>query len=726
VETDMTYRRIAPLALLALSLSAHAQASPPVAPERPVTDDYFGTRVVDPYRWMEDAKSAEATDWMKAQDAHTRSVLERIPGRRALLDRITSLSEAGTLVYQVIQAGSRYFYLKQAPGDDNGKLYVRDDLRGKERLLVDPTKTSRQEPHYSIDYFVPSRDGRYVAYGISPGGSEESILHIIESATGKDLGESIDRALFGLVTWLPDGKTFLYLRLQAPAAKAAPTDKYLKSRIYQHTIGTHKNGDGDAAVFGYDVSPRVPVAPDEVSFITASPASPWALGVVVKFVKNEVSLYAAPLDTVGRADTPWKEIAGEDDDVTKFDLHGDTVYLLTHKNASSYKVVRTSLASPDFDKAETVVPAGKSVLTGLGVAEDALYVQQLDGGIGRVLRVDFSTGGQSSPVPLPYEGSIGEFVVNAEKPGLLMKLTSWTEPQLWYAFDPAANRVTDTGLRPRSPVDYSQIESREVKVASYDGTLVPLSIVMKKGMALDGSHPTLLNGYGAYGITLDPGFNPVLLAWLERGGIFAVAHVRGGGEYGEDWHTAGQKGTKLNTAYDFIACGEYLVDEGYTSSAKLGGQGGSAGGITVGRALTLRPELFAAILDDVGASDTLRFEQTPNGPPNTPEFGTVQIENEFHGLYAMSPYTHVRKGVPYPAVLLTTGVNDPRVAPWEAAKMTARLQAATSSDRPVLLRVDYDAGHGIGSTKSQANAETADQWSFLLWQFGDPGYRPPP
>jgi prolyl oligopeptidase len=663
---------------------------------------------------------------MKAQDEYTRSVLGRIPGRQALLDRVTSLSEAGTLVYEVTQAGDRYFYRKQSPGDDNSKLYTRQGLRGKERLLVDPTKKTAAGAHFSIDYFIPSRDGRYVAYGISPGGSEESVLHVLDSATGKDQGESIDRANFGVVSWRPDGRSFTYLRLQELAADAAPTDKYLKSRIYLHTLGINKNGDRDPAVFGFGVSPRVPVAPDEVSFIVSSAASSWALGVVVKFVKNEVTLYAAPLDSVGSADTPWKKIVGEEDEVTRYDLRGDMVYLLTHKGASRYKVVRTSLANPEFDKADVIVPAGQAVLTNLGVADDALYVQQLDGGIGRVLRVDFGSGGDAKPIPLPYEGAVGEFVVNAEKPGLLMKLTSWTEPQLWYAYDPAANTVADTGLRPRSPVDYSQIESREVKVVSYDGTLVPLSIVMKKGLPLDGSNPTLLTAYGAYGITQDPGFNPVLLAWLERGGIFAVGHVRGGGEYGEDWHTAGQKGTKLNTVYDFIACAEYLIDQGYTSSAKLSGEGGSAGGITVGRALTLRPELFAAILDDVGASDTLRFEKTPNGPPNVPEFGTVQIESEFHGLYAMSPYTHVRKGTPYPAVLLTTGVNDPRVAPWEAAKMSARLQAATSSGRPVLLRVDYDAGHGIGSTKSQNNAETADQWSFLLWQFGDPGFQPQP
>jgi prolyl oligopeptidase len=708
-----------------LSATALAQSPPAAAPVRPVTDTYFGFGVADPYRWMEEEKSADLDAWMKAQSSFTRAALERIPGRKPLFDRVVSLSEAGTLVYQVARAGNRYFYMKQAPGDDNGKLYVRDGLRDKERLLVDPTRLATKGPHYSIDYFAPSLDGRYVAYGISPGGSEESVLHVIESATGKGFPESIDRAQFGVVAWRPDGHSFFYLRLQKLTPGAPPTEKYLKSRIYTHVLGVNRNGDGDPAVFGFEVSPRVPVDKTELGYIAYSPASPWALGIVQKFVKNEIAIFAAPLDSIGRPDTPWKKVADEGDEVTHADVRGDDIYLLTHKDASRYKVVRASLASPDFGKAEVVVAAGEAVLTNLGVAKDALYVQQLDGGIGRVLRVPFAGGG-AKPVPLPYEGAVAEFVVNPQEPGLLMKLTSWTKPQLWYSYDPATNQVADTELRPRSPLDYSQIESREVKVPSYDGTLVPLSIVLKKGLQLDGKNPTLLTAYGAYGITQDPGFNPVLLAWLERGGIFAVGHVRGGGEYGEDWHKAGQKATKLNTVLDFIACAEYLIDEKYTSPARLGGEGGSAGGITVGRALTLRPELFAAILDDVGASDSLRFEQTPNGPPNVPEFGTVQTEEGFHGLYAMSPYTHVRNGTPYPAVLLTTGINDPRVSSWEAAKMTARLQAATSSGKPVLLRVDYDAGHGIGSTKSQANAETADEWSFLLWQFGDPAFQPRP
>jgi prolyl oligopeptidase len=292
------------------------------------------------------------------------------------------------------------------------------------------------------------------------------------------------------------------------------------------------------------------------------------------------------------------------------------------------------------------------------------------------------------------------------------------------SYDPAASATTDTGLVTPSSVDFSQMEAEEVFATSYEGTRVPLSILHKKGLTLDGSHPTILTGYGAYGLSLEPGFSPTALAWLERGNVLAIAHVRGGGEYGEAWHLAGEKLTKLNTVFDFIACAEYLINQQYTAPKYLAGRGGSAGGMTVGGALTWRPDLFSVILDQVGVSDTLRVELTPNGPPNISELGSVQNEEGFHGLYAMGAYFHVRDGTAYPAVLFTTGANDPRVAPWQMTKMTARVQAATRSDRPVLLRVDYDAGHGMGSTKSQNEMLTADLWSFALWQMGDPAFQP--
>ena len=413
--------------------------------------------------------------------------------------------------------------------------------------------------------------------------------------------------------------------------------------------------------------------------------------------------------------------------MTDFAPRGEDIYLTTHKGALRFKIIRTSIANPDLAHAQVVVPETEAVIKAQTVASDAHYVFLLDGGIGKVLRVPFSNRGAASrqPVPLPLDGQVWVDAADPRVNGILIGLTSWTKAAADYAYDPQTNRVTDTRLQPQGPYDNPQdIVSEEVKVKSYDGTMVPLSIVHRRDVKLDGSNPTLLEGYGAYGITFDPYFDPKLLAWFERGGVYAVAHVRGGGEYGEGWHLAGKLLTKHNTWRDFIAAAQYLVDHKYTSPAHLAGEGGSAGGITIGRAITERPDLFGAALDDVGLSDALRVEHSPNGPPNIPEFGTTTTPEGYQALYEMSSYHHVKDGTPYPAVMVVTGINDPRVTPWEPAKMTARLQAATSSGKPVLLRVDYEAGHGMGSTKSQTQQLLADQWSFLLWQLGAPGFQP--
>ena len=383
-----------------------------------------------------------------------------------------------------------------------------------------------------------------------------------------------------------------------------------------------------------------------------------------------------------------------------------------------------SLARPDIEHAAVVLPQGKAVIKGVAGAQDALYVRQLDGGISRLVRVPYS-GGAPEEIALPFLGDVQLYGADPRVPGVFVMMTSWVRAPRIYRYDPDTKQLTDTGLQPLGKYDDpDNVISEELKVPGYDGTMIPLSVIRRKDLALNGSNPTLMMGYGAYGITMDPGFNPRLLAWLELGGIYAVAHVRGGGEYGEEWYRAGHKLTKPNTWRDFIACGEYLVKQKYTSPSKLAGIGGSAGGILVGRAITERPDLFAAAISAVGVSDTLRVELSENGPTNIPEFGSVKTQEGFEDLYAMSSYAHVRDGTAYPAVLLTTGMNDPRVTPWETAKMTARLQAATSSGKPVLMRVDYEAGHGIGNTKEQREREAADQWSFLLWQFGLPEFRP--
>jgi prolyl oligopeptidase len=342
---------------------------------------------------------------------------------------------------------------------------------------------------------------------------------------------------------------------------------------------------------------------------------------------------------------------------------------------------------------------------------------------GKLMRVPY--GGAPEVVALPFDGTIELSAAESRCDGIFLAMASWTKAPQVYSYDPATKQLTNTGLQPAAEFDLPQdIQSEVVMAKSHDGTAVPLSIVYRRGIRLDGSNPTLLSGYGSYGIPQEPWFIPRTLAFLERGGILATAHVRGGGEYGEDWYRAGYKATKPNTWKDFIACAEYLIQHKYTSPAKLAGTGGSAGGILIGRAMTERPELFGMAIPQVGALDMLRAETTPNGVPNIPEFGSVATEEGFKALYEMSAYHHVKSGVAYPATLLTHGINDPRVEPWETAKMGASLQAATTSGKPVLLRIDYEAGHGIGTTKKQIQEEAADIWTFVFWQAGVPGFQP--
>ena len=703
------------------SMSLYAQQAPPTAPVRNVVDDYFGTKVTDPYRWMEDMKSDEFQAWIKAQNDYTRAVIDSISGRQKLLASIGEYDNARTRVIDLQKYGGRYFYRKVEPNQENYKLYMRDAKTGQERMLVDPDhfKPAHETAHYALDYIYPSLDGKYVAYGVSPGGSENSVMRIFDVDAGRDLPEAIDRCQFPGVSWLGDNRSFFYNRLQKVGPNDPPTAKYLNSQALLHRVG--ESPDRDALVLDRREAPGIPLTEVDFPAVTYSPVSPWLVAVANHGVQREFPVYVAKWSDLHGAKTQWRKIADDADEVTGFDIRGNDLYLLTHNHASRFKIISVDLEHPDLGSAKVVVPAGEAVLVRHQVAKDGLYVQELDGGIGKLVRVGFD-GGTPEPVPLPIAGAVSEMFADPREPGVIIQTESWVRPPM-YLQAGTDRKISDLELIPRPTFDYSQLESIEVKAPASDGTMIPLSIVYKRGIAKDGARPTLLEGYGSYGITLDPSFVPRYIPWLEHGGVWAIAHVRGGGEYGEDWHNAGRKLTKQNTIGDMIACAEYLVKEKYTSPAHLAAQGGSAGGITVGGALTQRPDLFAVILDDVGVSDALRSENSPGGPANIPEFGSVRTEDGFKGLFAMDAYVHVKDGTRYPAVMLTTGVNDPRVDPWEAAKMTARLQAATSSGKPILLRVDYDAGHGFGSGKTQRNQLVADELSFALWQFGDPEFQ---
>lgn len=701
--------------------SVHAQP-PPAFPAHNVPETFFGTRVDDPYRAMENEKDPTVAAWMKAQADHARASLEGLAGYTKLRSRIAELDNATASRVGALQRirGGEIFFLRRGASENTFKLFLRG-TDGKERLLADPDDWEKEtgRPH-AINYFEPSPDGRSVAVGVSPGGNELASLYLIDTASRRRIEGPIDRARYSGVSWLADGKSFFYTRGPVVAAGAPVSENFKNRRAYLHRVGA--DPQTDVLLVGVDGNPRIPVLPTESPVVHATPGSDFAVATVYDGVRRELRLYAAPLASAGKPDAPWVKICDAADKVTDFTVRGDQIYLRTHRDSPRFSIVKTSLAAPDLQGAEVVVPAGDSVIGSIQAAADALYFETREGAVKRLQRLPWGAK-TALEVRFPNEGTASILSGATDVDGVIAGLAAWTRALEIHAVA-ADGRVLNTGLQPLGPFDApTDLVASEVKVRSHDGAMVPMSIVHKKGIKLDGRNPAMLIGYGAYGVTYDAGFDPVRLAWLEQGGVYAVANVRGSAAYGEDWYKAGYKATKPNTWKDFIACAEYLIAQNYTSSSRLGILGGSAGGITAGRALTERPDLFASVVLAVGMLDFVRLHVMPIGPVNVVEFGSVLKEDEFRGLLAMSSYHHVKDGTRYPAVLLQHGVNDARVNVGQSNKMAARLMAATTSCKPVLLDLEYEGGHGQGGTKAQRQRQLANAYAFMLQQAGHPAFR---
>jgi prolyl oligopeptidase len=730
--------------LLSLLFSALLVASrvvalppPPAAPVRPVTDDYFGTKIVDNYRYMENLKDQEVQKWMKAQADYTRQTLDSLPGYPALLRRIAEVDSSEPAQVSGVQiVGGRYYSLRTPQSAQSPKLYVRDGVKGADRLLIDPEKLSTgTQAHLSIHGYRPSPDGRYIAYQLAAGGSEESVLHIYDVQAGKDLPETADRAYGYPSFWRADSRSFFYRRTQKIESGMPKTAKYANGRVYLHRLG--HEFDDDPPILGLGVSaPSIALTPMDWLEIVTAPGSRYAIAMISPGTESRLRVYAAPVDTIHDGKTAWRPIAPSYDDQYiggqyiggdsdyPVALTGDTLYWLSRKNAPLGQILALDLSRPDT-KPEIVVSQGELPISDVYAGRDAIYWRVSDAGVNSIHRLRLTRGAEPEPLHLPYAANIAGVVTDRESGATAVYASSWLRSSAYLGVDAKTGAVADTDLQPAGPCDRpDDLAVDEVKVKSWDGTEVPLSIVHRKGLKLDGRNPAIEFGYGAYGDEGSPHYRQGRRVWYERGGVTAFAHVRGGGEYGEAWHKAGFQATKPNTWKDFIACAQYLVDHKYTTPHELIGLGGSAGGILIGRAIEERPDLFGAAVILRPVTDTLRFETTANGPRNVAEFGSVKTEPGFKALYAMSPYAHVQDGVKYPPVLVYAGANDQRVAAWIPAKFAARLQAATASGKPVLLRIDYDAGHGFDATRHQRNVDIADMYAFALWQTGDPEFQP--
>lgn len=709
--------------LLAATFSAVAQntspAGPPPARTVDVVEERFGLRAPDPYRWMEGATNAEFDSWLRSQGAYTASYLARIPGRDKLYQRLRELG-LGTSTPSGLQlAGGRAFYFVLAEGEQLPRLCTRGP-DGKERTLVDPASKGAKGSHSSINNFAPSPDGKLLAYNLSTGGSEVSAIHVMVVETAKELPDVVER-IWGEfpAAWLPSGKGFFYTQMaDAPAG----ADPMLNMRALLHPLG--EPVAKDRVVLAGAGSPSMPLAPEEFPGVGTQPDTDWLVATAGGAHANARFAVAprAKLDASGKAGTPWRPVATYDDDVENVVIHGDRLYVQTYKNASNRRLVSVPLADPDLSKARIEVPEDPdATIVAIAGARDGLYVEKRFEGRARLWRLPWN-GGAAEQVALPMDGWIDGLATDPLRDGASFDLKTWTMPDTYYAYEPASRKVQPLGIATTTTANYAGIVAEEVEAVSADGTHVPLSILRRKDLVLDGSHPTFLRGYGAYGISASPYFSTERLAWLERGGVSAIAHVRGGGDKGERWHAEGSHEHKMNGIRDLIACAQYLIDKKFTNPSHLFVGGGSAGGILVGRAITERPDLFAAADIAVGMVNPIRLLAAENGANQKVEFGDPESETGFRTLLEVDPYQHVAPGTAYPAVIFTVGLNDRRVAPWMTGKMAARLQVATTSGKPVLVRIDPDAGHGIGSSRDQAYAEVADVWSFLLGVAGDPAF----
>jgi len=686
------------------------------APRRPVAEIYHGVRVVDPYRWLEDAGDPEVRAWTAAQNARTRAHLDAWPGRGKILARLTELMTAGSPAYVGLRdAGGVLFAVKRQPPLEQPFLVVlaSPDDPASERVLLDPNAVD-PAGGTSIDWFEPSWDGRYVAVSLSRAGTECGDVHVLDTASGRELFDVVPRVnggtAGGSLAWERSGEAFYYTRYPRPGERPE-TELDFWVQVYRHALGTDSREDT------YEIGREFPKIA-EIQIDTA-PGSDAALASVQRGDGGEF------VHWIKQASGGWRELTRFEDRAVAARLSesGD-VWFVSLDGAPHGRVLR--LASEDVRKgiraAREVVPQSGDAIqasfargSGLWIGRDRIYVLYQRGGpsVARAFTLD---GRPEGDLPAPPHSSVDD-VVPLASGGALYFTQSMTTPPAWWR-TPASAAAARTALAEVSPADFSGCEVVRDEASSPDGTRVPITILRPRGVPLDGTRPAILYGYGGYGICQTPAFRARLAAWTERGGVFAVAHVRGGGEFGDPWHRAGALDRKQNVFDDFAACARRLAASGHTTPERLALLGGSNGGLLMGAMIVQHPGLARAVVSLVGLYDMLRVEGTPNGAFNVPEFGSVDDPAMFRALHAYSPYHNVEEGRAYPAVLLVAGENDPRVDAWQSRKMAASLQAATSSERPVLLRTTAAAGHGMSNALSHQIDEFTDILTFLFRELG--------
>jgi len=693
------------LIVMGMALASDPTTAPPKVKAMPTEETINGRKIVDPYRWLEDASSPETQKYVTDQLAYSRSILDPLPGRDKIHGRLEQLLAIGNIT--VPQPGGNYYFYTRREGMQNQPvLYVREGVNGKDRVLVDANALAA-DGTIALDWWTPTHDGKYVAYGTSPSGSEMSTLHVIETATGKALPDIIERTRAASIAWKLDNSGFYYTRYPRKGDVAAGQEMYNR-HVFYHVLG----GDPakDALIFGEGRDP------EDWPNVQLSNDDRWLLiNVSQGWTKSE--LYLADIKSEA---APVRITSGKNF-LYSGEVFDGKIYITTNEDAPRYRVLVTNASNPARENWQEIVSQSDAILQGTAVFGGKLAAAYEKNATSQLKLLDLN-GKPIADIPLPGIGTLAGLGGLWDRDEAFFGFQSFTVAPSVYRYDLKARNSALWAKVDAPSVDSSAYEVQQEWYHSKDGTRVPMFIVHKKGLIKNGKNPTLLTGYGGFNVSLTPTFSRGIYLWLEHGGIYAVANLRGGAEFGEDWHRAGMLEKKQNVFDDFISAAEYLISEKYTDRDHLGIQGGSNGGLLMGAALTQRPDLFRAVICQVPLLDMLRYQNFQIAKLWIPEYGSADDPKQFEWLYAYSPYHHVKPGIEYPAILFMTADTDTRVDPMHAKKMAALMQSEAkngqSTERPILLRIEPKAGHGAGKPVTKQIQEGTDVYSFLFWQLG--------
>ncbi|WP_343609655.1 prolyl oligopeptidase family serine peptidase [Chryseobacterium oranimense] len=696
------------------------------AVSKPVTDLYFDTKIVDEYRNLENLENPQTINWMKSQTAYANSVLNLIPKRNYYIEkRLEFDKRRGYSVSELkMTKNDKYFYLKRNANEKIAKLYYGERGSEKEELLYDPASYENSEANHEfiINYISPSWDGSKIAVSIVEKGVELSDLIIIDVKKKQVYPESIANtapATLDGVKWLDDNSGFFYVAFSTIDPKSIDFYKNTKTVLYK--LGTDPQKIID--VFSAKNNPDLKITEDQFPMILESSIEDqYYKGMLVDYQSFRKTFIISKKDLLAGKKN-WKPFSESSDKAKNLSFWNDKVIFQSSYNSSLNKLCKTSIDHPDFKDAEVLVPEKKDeIIKGYKITKDGIYYTTTKNGVEAKLYL--YKNGEDIPIRLPFPaGNIDLESKGQNFPDIWVTCSGWANDEQRFRYDAKTSNFIPENLVPIVEYpEFKDIIAKEITVKARDGEEIPLSLIYNKNLIKNGKSPLLIEAYGSYGVVDSPAFAKSYLLWVNQGGVMAIAHVRGGGEKGEKWRLGGYKETKPNTWRDLIDCAEYLIKEKYTSKEKIAIWGGSAGGIAVGRAMTERPDLFKAVIAEVGSLNMLREEVTSNGQPQ--EFGSVKDPKEFKALLEMDAYHHIKKGIKYPATLITAGINDQRVAPWMPAKFAAKLMADDASDNAILLKIDFEGGHGANIPVAQQYASIGDIFAFAFWQLGHPDYQP--